>query len=701
MLDSSLIRSNFVGRDGFLWWIGQVAPVDAQGGQANGAGWGNRAKVRIMGYHPYSEVELPNEDLPWAQCLLPTTSGTGAGNNASNIKVHGGDTVFGFFLDGDNAQIPVIVGCFGRTSQVPSKDYAGPFKAFTGYTDKIKNDGSRVKKNESNEQNAATQKSPRNVSPTQAKQIGSDEISYFRAIGDTVNAASPSPDNTINKITTEIDNLVKKIQSITNSINEAVGSISTSIDNLKRDINLEIDKITAKVQKIASGLVGSMVNGLYKKLAPVLNKGLKALYKSVYSTVFAATKSSSIAHKAGVAAQTALVPPISNIQKLLSCIANSVLNGLGSIIKSILKSVVENVANFVSCVANQAVGSLINSIIGGITSGLSAAMDAVSKISGGFSVANTLRNTVEGIAGLVSDLGCGEIAPNFNANTNQWVIGKGAKNAPGVPFEQILKTANEANSIAQSILSAGGAISDLVGSIGSMDFLNPSIGTPGFSSVLSSCYAGPRLNCGGTKISIFGSEGSGASAIPIFGSLVGEGRSSTGSIIGAIITSGGSGYDFPPFIEVTDECGQGYGAIGRSVINDAGEVTSIYFVSEGENYPIDEVTPTDLNAPPNTPNTNIEYIINDVLVVEPGEDYTNEDVITDNFGNSYTINTIDGRINTVTPINSNIESPNVTDPPIFTIKSEIGKGAILKGNLKKKPITPQGEIKQNIDCITR
>ena len=318
-------------------------------------------------------------------------------------------------------------------------------------------------------------------------------------------------------------------------------------------------------------------------------------------------------------------------------------------------------------------------------------MGAVSKIAGGFSVANTLRNSPEGIAGLVSDLGCSEVAPNFNSNVNQWVIGKGPKNVPGVPFEQILKTANQANSIAQSVLSTGGAISNLVGSIGSMDFLNASIGTPGLSSVLGSCYAGPRLSCGGTGINIFGSEGSGASAIPIFGSLVGGGRNTTGSIIGAIITNGGSGYDFPPFIEVTDNCNQGYGAIGRSVINENGEVTSIYFVSEGENYPVEEPPPEEINA---------EYIIGDVLVLEPGEDYTNDDIITDNFGNPYTINTIDGRINTVTPINSNLESPKITDPPIFTIKSEIGRGAILKGNLKKKPITPQGEIKQNIDCIT-
>ena len=47
MIENSLIQSNFLGRDGFKWWVGQVAPEDAQGSQINGEGWGNRVKVRI------------------------------------------------------------------------------------------------------------------------------------------------------------------------------------------------------------------------------------------------------------------------------------------------------------------------------------------------------------------------------------------------------------------------------------------------------------------------------------------------------------------------------------------------------------------------------------------------------------------------------------------------------------------------------
>ena len=61
MIENSLIQSNFLGRDGFKWWVGQVAPEEAQGDQINGDGWGNRVKVRIMGWEVlegHEEVNL-------------------------------------------------------------------------------------------------------------------------------------------------------------------------------------------------------------------------------------------------------------------------------------------------------------------------------------------------------------------------------------------------------------------------------------------------------------------------------------------------------------------------------------------------------------------------------------------------------------------------------------------------------------------
>ena len=64
MIDESLLKSNFIGRDGFRWWIGQIPPEESMSEQLNKDGWGNRTKVRILGYHPYDDGELPNEELP-------------------------------------------------------------------------------------------------------------------------------------------------------------------------------------------------------------------------------------------------------------------------------------------------------------------------------------------------------------------------------------------------------------------------------------------------------------------------------------------------------------------------------------------------------------------------------------------------------------------------------------------------------------
>jgi hypothetical protein len=104
----------FLGRDGFVWWIGVVEDIDDP--LLLG-----RSKVRIFGYHPeYSSSKVPTEDLPWAITIMPTNIPEGYGT--SNL----GDWVFGFFLDGENAQEPVMLGSFPG---IPLKT-ANPQEAF-------------------------------------------------------------------------------------------------------------------------------------------------------------------------------------------------------------------------------------------------------------------------------------------------------------------------------------------------------------------------------------------------------------------------------------------------------------------------------------------------------------------------------------------------------------------------------------------
>ena len=102
MIENNLLKTNFLGSDGFRWWIGQVAPKkvwELQYRKRNNA-WGNRVKVRIMGYHPQNTVELPDEDLPWAICLLSPQLGSGKAGKSKPLRIQQGDVVVGFFLDG-------------------------------------------------------------------------------------------------------------------------------------------------------------------------------------------------------------------------------------------------------------------------------------------------------------------------------------------------------------------------------------------------------------------------------------------------------------------------------------------------------------------------------------------------------------------------------------------------------------------------
>ena len=169
----------------------------------------------------------------------------------------------------------------------------------------------------------------------------------------------------------------------------------------------------------------------------------------------------------------------------------------------------------------------------------------------------------------------------------------------------------------------------------------------------------------------------------------------TGSLLGIQMTNGGSGYRTPPFVEIVDNCNQGYGAVARAVVDydpkspTYQQVIDIYVVSPGENYPIIEPVDDD----------NV-YTVDHVVVVNSGEDYTQNDVITDDKGNIYTFFLDNnGKILNVippNPANTNVEPVTVT--PQITIKTSTGFGAVLKAQISPRP-EYQGEIKQVIDCI--
>ena len=78
-----------------------------------------RVRVRILGRNGIDLNLLPTNNLPWAQVLLPT-------NNPNPYPPKEGDQVFGMFIDGKNAQSPIILGVFPSIPQnaaVPNQGF--------------------------------------------------------------------------------------------------------------------------------------------------------------------------------------------------------------------------------------------------------------------------------------------------------------------------------------------------------------------------------------------------------------------------------------------------------------------------------------------------------------------------------------------------------------------------------------------------
>lgn len=100
-------NTNFAGKDGFFWWVGEVEdhedPLEL-----------GRVKVRVLNFYTNpngeSAQKMPTESLPWASVLQPTSQ---AGNDAqgeSSGQLQPGAIVMGFFMDGELAQMPIVMG---------------------------------------------------------------------------------------------------------------------------------------------------------------------------------------------------------------------------------------------------------------------------------------------------------------------------------------------------------------------------------------------------------------------------------------------------------------------------------------------------------------------------------------------------------------------------------------------------------------
>ena len=277
---SGLYNPGFVGSQ-FHWWLGQVADSKSwRENQPKGhfkdrkdiPGWGYRYKVRIMGIHDAGEAIIESDQLPWAQVMYPITAGGGQGGSFQTPGIKQGCFVFGFFLDGSDEQVPIIMGVLGNnaktiigeTSKEGGED--STFGAKTG-NDDISDPG------DDNKSTEIARSSPLIES--------TDAVNKDNAV-DTLQEEENEKEspmecvkhgNSLTSMQTHMGNFQKKYQKLMSQLNNygTAAASKTSIDNPSQ-INSKIDELIDETSELSAGSLLPSLNNTQSFLSDKISK---------------------------------------------------------------------------------------------------------------------------------------------------------------------------------------------------------------------------------------------------------------------------------------------------------------------------------------------------------------------------------------------------------------------------------------------
>ena len=565
MLEQGLINRHFLGRDGFIWWIGQIVDRTTWISNLPGAptrttedqkGFDFRYKVRIMGYHTCDKDELKDHELPWASIMLPVTAGV-SGGSISTPNLRQGNFVYGFFIDGEDAQQPVIMGVIGHNqyqailTEEPEKCAFQPFSGFA--VDEthpvwskplVKEEATAIPEDvdESDTNNKQTKETP--SSTTTIDNGGRKQQNKEEKKDSTISSTSKCEPAPMGPIQTKVKNVIADIEEVKKSVTDWETTVSTSIDNVER----EIAKLKNNAIKDISGDVKTFTRNVQENALKKVNDALSETYGNLYPSQLMKVK-----EKAEAANDE------------LACAFKNIMKNLTGMVGSFLNQILDRFINTPMCAIQNFVGSLLGKISGLIDGALDVALGPVRGLLAGMGAATSALDEVMGFAtNALSFLSCDE-DPNC-PNVEAWNPTDGPQIKATLNLNSIF---NKAKDAATSIKGAFADLKDVGQNISDL------AKNADFSDVFEdSCNVGP-LFCGPPTVEIVGGGGSGATGNVIIGTL--------GSLLGVDIITPGGGYIGPPQLKFNDSCGNGTGASGTAVIED-GKVVKVVMDDTGTGY---------------------------------------------------------------------------------------------------------------------
>lgn len=577
MIEESLLKSNFLGKDGFIWWIGQVADPkswrDDRSRVDSIGSWAYRCKVRIIGYHTFDGNVLPDDDLPWAHVLTSAADGSpGQGSFGKLPLLVGGESVLGFFLDGEEAQQPVVVACFYRNESVKNlispeliqKEKSSKFKPFTGIQGKLAdNPFTRME---------ATPDGTVKPVPSQINSPADKKVGAARTTGElkkdrlfNKDKADQKFNNQFKKTVTNengcTDNLIVQIKNVLkdfirflNGLEETVIGFIDPVRNVIVDIQSEVRKVARYVASLFKKVINEVRSTLMRWIGNLLRDFIQTLPLSQHCIATEAAK---------------------NILDIIFCKLEELLPDLISFIVGLLNNLVGSVIAVSLCSVEEFLAALIAKLSQLIDGAISTVLSGIEWLVGAigqlFDIVTGGLNTISRI---LSFLQCDSLTCE---TTVDWQ-----------PFQNgtILNPADSwLNSISNIDLFSGlgdtvDDWSQLISMFGSPLVPNSrcreSVVNPQNQNDIA-VPTGTRLSrCIPPEVYIVG-DGIDAQAIPVVSDV-------DGSILSFIVTNTGLEYTQPPTVTIVDNSGYGSGARARASISTTGNIESIYITSPGRGY---------------------------------------------------------------------------------------------------------------------
>ena len=694
MIEQNLSNINFLGKDGFYWFIGQV--TTDKHWREHSLEHGYRAKVRIIGVHPPDDV-IPDSDLPWAHFLVPPNLGSNNNFGGQSFSLQGGETVFGFFLDGADAQQPIIMGAFAagpfiNDSAVAYKNVVSnntskfnPIKInndtkFGGHINGTGNGVPNEKGGLVNENNMVQGKSGEYIE-THIGKINDEKIAIRVAQKCVI------PNNAFSDITKEMKGFMKILENLEKGPSGYIDKIFNKIVPFD-----EFDKIVDKsAAKIAGGLSVAARLGR-KELFAQINKKVDASLNFLEPDF--------LLKKLGIEEQLGAI----------SCLTENLFAGLKGVVGDLLKGLAGNLLQFPLCAAEQLLGGLISKITDMLDFKISGALGGLGGLTGVPmpSFGDAFSKLLGPLGKIQTGLALFSCEPSAcETNPFDWLSNSGPDSIKGFDLGRI-KSLSGAISALPGGLSPGalagkmfpglGGVINTVGAIpDAIDGLGESIQSRALDLDISNAAFGMdklvggcdpfTKKCGPPRVEIFGGGGIGA-----FGQAV---VNRAGQIVGVNMEDLGFGYGEVPYVTFIDECENGKGATGKAILED-GKVIKIVMQETGAGYLGPETAVSDEEG------VEVIGVIDGVDVIGTGVGYSEGDTITTDDGQILEPILVDGRIVGATPVNV---VAGVTEIPELTINTSTGFGGLVRPTVKfvkvseyEDPIVPDTKVIRVIDC---